>query len=198
MADGYMHHDKHYKISFSSNDYSHLESIKAAVGSNTKLYHGKKNGVNINCYELCLYSKRIFTDITKLGGSTKKSNTLRFPKVPKNMLPDFIRGYFDGDGSVHIVTYKATKNGKTYRELRCNFTCGSKKFIEAIRRNLKNAIGLPQKVIGQYGPHQFKLGYGTKNTIKLLKYMYYPGHGISLERKANFMEYHNSDLTKTT
>lgn len=191
MADGYMHHDKHYKISFSSNDYAHLEDIKKAVGSNTKLYREKKDGEYINCYDLCLYSKKIFFDIMKLGGKTRKSNTLEFPEIPRNLLPDFIRGYFDGDGSLFVVSYKATKNGKVYHELRSNFTSGNKKFIEAIRKNLADEIGLPLKIIGQYGPHQFKLGYGTKNTIKLIKYLYYPGHKLSLGRKANFIRIHN-------
>ena len=38
-----------------------------------------------------------------LGGKEKKSLDCHFPKVPNEYLRDFIRGYFDGDGSVWNV-----------------------------------------------------------------------------------------------
>ena len=35
-----------------------------------------------------------------MGGHPNKHATIKFPEVPKEFLFDFIRGFFDGDGSV--------------------------------------------------------------------------------------------------
>ena len=54
-------------------------------------------------YQLSLRSKIICEDLKKLGCLQKKSKILVFPtesQVPKNLIHHFIRGYFDGDGSV--------------------------------------------------------------------------------------------------
>lgn len=191
MADGSIHHDRHYKISFSSKDLDHLLSIKKAISASIDIYQSKKNGVLTNYYELYIYSKKMFQDIIKLGGQARKSTILKFPKIPEAFLADFIRGYFDGDGSVHYINYKKTKNNKRYncREIRSNFTCGSKKFILKLMHILNRRLGLSKKVIGQYGPHQFKLGYGQKDTKTMLNFMYYPKHKISLKRKRVYLNY---------
>ena len=47
-------------------------------------------------------SKMIFEDLLALGGSPNKSKSIRMPKVPKEFIGDFIRGLFDGDGSISI------------------------------------------------------------------------------------------------
>lgn len=49
---------------------------------------------------LCISSHEIYKDLTSLGLHPAKSYTITFPDVPKQYLPDFIRGFFDGDGSV--------------------------------------------------------------------------------------------------
>lgn len=51
--------------------------------------------------ELC--NKRLSRDLYRLGCVYRKSLILRFPteeQVPKHLLPHFVRGFFDGDGSI--------------------------------------------------------------------------------------------------
>ncbi len=187
FADGDMKHERSYRVSFSSKDLVHLEHIKRVMDSDAKIYRFHRNGVLQDSYYLTLHSKGLHNSLSSLGGMRSNSTNLTFPSVPTDLLPDFIRGYFDGDGSVHYVTYKATKNDKMYTEIRSNFTCGTISFLEEIRRILTSKLGLAKRVIGQYGPHQFKLGYGQKDTAKLLHFMYYPEHTISLKRKADYL-----------
>jgi hypothetical protein len=68
-----------------------------------------------------------------LGGTENKSLTLEFPEVPKEYLPDFIRGYFDGDGSIMRL-----KNNR----VNSAFTCGSKKFLIKLHQALKENAGV--------------------------------------------------------
>jgi hypothetical protein len=112
-----------------------------------------------------------------------------FPKIPSKYLPDFIRGFFDGDGSVFYVTYIHTKTKKPRTELRSNFTAGNSKFLESLQNIFIRMLSFKHKKVCPFNNGaSWKLGYGTYDTIKLLKFMYYPNHSISLERKAVFVE----------
>lgn len=56
-----------------------------------------------------IHSLKMKKDLIKLGCTPKKSLTLKFPtkeQVSKQFIPDFLRGYFDGDGNI----YEGTKN----------------------------------------------------------------------------------------
>jgi len=188
FADGYMRHEKSYRVIFSSLDLNHLQLIRKALESTSPIVRYRRNGILEKTSHLCVHSKKLYSNLQALGGIRNKSKTLSFPLVPHKFLPDFIRGHFDGDGSVHFIKYKHSKNGKIYTNVRSNFTSGSKQFLESIRDILSKDLGLYSKKVCQYGPHQFKLGYGQNDTGKLLRYMYYPKHKISFRRKAVFLK----------
>lgn len=188
FADGHMRHEKSYRVFFSSIDLDHLKLIRKALDSTSPIVRFWRNGVLEKSHRFCIHSKMLYYDLLVRGGIQSKSNSLRFPFVPKQFLPDFIRGFFDGDGSVHFITYKHSKNGKFYTNIRSNFTSGSRHFLESIRDILTKELGLYYRKVCQYGPHQFKLGYAQEDTRKLLEYMYYPDHKISLQRKAAFLK----------
>ena len=190
FADGYMRHSGSYKIVFNSNDYDLLKQIKQVINS-THLIYQRKNGnkFQLNNLQFIIYSKQIFLRLIDLGGVRYKSKKIRFPRVPYKYLPDFIRGYFDGDGSVFYANYVHTKNKKPRCELGSNFTSGNPKFLEDLQNVLANTLGFIKKKIGSYNKGASrKLGYGTKDTLKLLHFMYYPSYPIGLERKAAFLK----------
>ena len=67
---------------------------------NNKLYPA--NRINI-------VSKQLKKDLIQAGCTCTKSLTLTFPSeniIPKHLQHHFIRGYFDGDGSVFISNEK--------------------------------------------------------------------------------------------
>lgn len=108
--------------------------------------------------------------------------------MPKLYIRDFVRGYFDGDGSVFFVEYIRTKDKRHTRELRTNFTSGSKIFLEQFMKVLQRELGLPIKKLGTYNNgSSLKLGYGMKDSDTLLHYMYYNNFAIGLKRKADFV-----------
>lgn len=66
----------------------------------------------------------------QLGLTERKSKTVCFPNVPCKYMSDFIRGYFDGNGSVML-------NINAYNSYpRATFTTGSYSFIESLRSEL--------------------------------------------------------------
>lgn len=126
--------------------------------------------INFSC-------KVIYDDLIKLGGSEQKSMTLKFPDVPKEYLPDFIRGFFDGDGSVMYM-----KQGR----VNSAFTSGSKEFIDTLWQILKDEAGITG---GSYDPSSYTLRFGKKDSIKLGEYMYKNNPEMFLLRKRE--KFHN-------
>lgn len=187
FADGHMRHDKSYRIVFNSRDYSILLKIKECFKCNYPIKkYKRKDGID---YQLVLYSKYLYHRLLSLGGMQCKSKKVSFPKVPKKYLADFLRGYFDGDGSVFYTSYVHSKTKRLRRELRSNFTSGNKQFLEALQDILIKNLGFSRKRVVSYnnGSSQ-KLGYGTRDTLSLLKFIYYENYPIGLQRKANFFK----------
>ena len=103
-----MRKDRSYRISITSNDKEILESIRNIMGSTHPINKDKR----YRCWTIYIYSKYLYKALIELGGLRCKSKVMVFPLVPKKYLRDFIRGYFDGDGSVFFVTYARTKDKK--------------------------------------------------------------------------------------
>lgn len=54
--------------------------------------------------------EKFFNDLKKLGCVERKSNVLNAPEnIPKELVRHFIRGFFDGDGGVHLYNQKRCK-----------------------------------------------------------------------------------------
>lgn len=84
-----------FSIKLKKNDRCLLESILKEMKSSHKIYDYKNNSCGFN-----IGSKDICNDLISLGGIPNKSLGLKFPNIPSEFISDFIRGYFDGDGTV--------------------------------------------------------------------------------------------------
>ena len=123
--------------------------------------------------DLSINSLEISKDLSKLGCIQQKSLVLKFPNISSELIPHFIRGYFDGDGCISIK-----------KEYQLNIT-GTKEFITSIQEilieNLKINItkfSKRKKEVEIYSM-QYK---GRQNCIKILDFLY-KDCKISLERK---------------
>ena len=123
--------------------------------------------------DLSINSLKISKDLSKLGCIQNKSLILKFPNISSELIPHFIRGYFDGDGCISIK-----------KEFQLNIT-GTKEFITSIQeilcKNLeitKTKFSKRRKEVEIYSM-QYK---GKQNCIKILDFLY-KDCKISLERK---------------
>lgn len=122
------------------------------------------NTDNRNICTFAIYSKTIYDDIIKLGGKERKSLDLKFPNVPKKYLPDFIRGLWDGDGSVFYYKYS-----KTYFS---SYVSASKEFFtdhlhEVLKESQPNLRGCIVKDNSAY-----VLRFSIGDTVLLKRFMY--------------------------
>lgn len=88
-------------------DFDILEKIRICMDNEHPLeyldYSNKHDfGYNYkNQWRMLIFSKHMCDSLDKLGMTPNKSLTLEFPQLDKQFYRHFIRGYFDGDGSIH-------------------------------------------------------------------------------------------------
>lgn len=125
------------QISIQERDKQHLisfkEDIKAVNHKITKTSKSQYFG-----WHFSIRDKQMAEDLKKNGCIERKSLVLRFPnnqQVPDEYLIDFIRGYFDGDGTLSFDM----RNGKP--QIRFGF-CGTKEFLNTLKEKLelKNSL----------------------------------------------------------
>ena len=80
----------------------------------------------------------IYQDLLDKGLTPRKSKTLKFPEMPEEFQEHFIRGFFDGDGSVFKL-----KDGRVV----VKFTCWNPTFLIKLQDLLSQKIGVRNKKI---------------------------------------------------
>ena len=167
FADGCIYGGKMFDITLHKKDKYILKKIAEELKYKGNLYdYVDRQAVRIN-----FSCKVIYDDIVSLGGIENKSLKIEFPKVPKEYLPDFIRGYFDGDGCVMNL-----KNNR----LNSAFTCGSKKFLKTLLKVLKEEAGIEG---GSFDDSCSSLKFGKRDTLRLGNYIYKNSPELFLLRK---------------
>lgn len=103
-ADGTNSKTHKVAIGLQESDKHILESIQAELQTDAPLtyYNLKsKNPAWQNVYRLTICNQHLSTTLENLGMIPNKSLVLQFPQfLSKELIPHFIRGYFDGDGHV--------------------------------------------------------------------------------------------------
>lgn len=101
-------------------DKGHLEMIQSEIGG-CEVYEYESNGYKTCGWHCC--SSQIKKDLAIYGIIPHKTGTLSIPKVlDKQYWKDFIRGYFDGDGTI-------CKDGTGFR---VTITSANKEILEDI------------------------------------------------------------------
>ncbi len=167
FADGCIYSGKMFDITLHAKDKYILTRIAEKLDYKGPLY----DYVDRQAARLNFSCVVIYNDIIALGGTERKSLTVEFPNVPEEFLPDFIRGYFDGDGSIMRL-----KNNR----LNSAFTCGNRSFLEQIHKILKEKAGV---VGGSYDDSSASLKFGKKDTLKIGEYIYQNDPELFLLRK---------------
>lgn len=175
-------------IHLASLDYSHLEKFAKIIN-----YQGNLEKKEKDC-RINVYSPTYKNDlINNFDITPQKTKTIFIsPKIPKEFLSDYIRGYFDGDGCI----------SQTNGYLHISFTSGSEVLLEQIKEYFYNEgiiiRGKNQKPL-IYNDRQ--INYFCQNALNILDILYQNStDNIRLDRKyEKYLYYKNSmkkDLTK--
>jgi hypothetical protein len=162
-----------------------LEEIKKVIGSSHAISEKKKRDNQKQTYRLQVGSKDMCGDLLNLGLTERKSKTILFPEVSSEYFPDYLRGYFDGDGGVWVGFKNKKMKSKIYA-ISAYFTSGSKEFLIALKDILiKYGILGGSLVKKERG---FDLKYSINDSLILYKIMYNDKCSLFLKRKKDKFE----------
>lgn len=153
-----------------------LESFIKSVNGEMKVWkHGQRE-----ISEVHFSGKKITNDLIKLGATPKKTFTLCYPNIDKNLERHFLRGYFDGDGCIRINTDR--RDGSKRGDLR--IVSGSIEMLNKINERMNYLFGT--NVNKLYGPKnkEYKfIGWAGMNDIEKIYNGFYSDTDLFLKRK---------------
>ena len=138
-------------------------------------------------HKLALISDKLVSDIEKLGVIEQKTLVLTFPELPKELISHFIRGYFDGDGSVFVHRDSHSKETRDYLGINI---CGTKEFLEGFVKHLdflnENSCIYKEK---RRETNCWNLKFASNiRSLNLYHYMYKDCDDLYLSRKRKIFE----------
>jgi len=160
-------------VTLTSVDLEMLEKVKSLFDSTIHI-RKQTQGYDKSKYIYIIRfgHEKMTQDLKKLGLTPQKSLTMPFPDIPEEHVRHFIRGCWDGDGSVY---FEKRRPG----EIRASFVSGSEQFIKRIVLELYK-IGIERQRISYTKPSELGLP-GSKITI--YKYKDRNGYYIKLQGK---------------
>jgi hypothetical protein len=125
-------------------------------------------------YQVKITSELMAADVISNGVTPRKSHTLELPKISNDLKPHWLRGLFDGDGSVSVRD----------RSLAAQLTTASERLAEQLRE-LTSAF-LPRPCSLGRDREAYVLRWYADNAIALAEYMYQgdPQARPRMERKS--------------
>lgn len=146
-----------------------LRNILRAMDSDHKISAKKRSRTsNLEYFQIQIRDKIIYSDLLKLELTPRKSKTVRMPCVPQKFLGDFIRGCFDGDGTVFMWQDPRWRHAW---QMRSGFCSGSYGFLIDVQECLHKEYGLTHGSI-QKLKRAHLLCYSIADSIKLYYFIY--------------------------
>ena len=187
-ADGYNDTDRNsVSLGLKETDREVLDKITALMQPTKPLQYintqnnGFKNSQNQ--YRLVMESKKISQRLAELGCGKAKTHNLTFPteeQVPSCLIRHFVRGYFDGDGSV---------SGDKQKQF--SFV-GTMDFLIPLQQMLMSELGFSKTKLDQRHKERDdeirSLKYCGINQCKTFRDWLYKDATICMERKKNIFD----------
>jgi intein-encoded DNA endonuclease-like protein len=190
FTDGYiMERGSGLRVILASIDIELLEKVRFHLKSNrpiVKRVQGYDKTKYLYMFEF--FREQMRDDLIGHGLHQKKSLTMQFPEVPDAFKRHFIRGCWDGDGSVFFSGSK----------LRASYVSGSKTFIETLVAELYKA-GIHRRILregsetlqslralrAKYPAHQYPIRIHIESRSKS------PSYSIKIDSRDSLMRIYN-------
>jgi len=172
---------KYIDISLHKNDKMLLEDLKKFFKTEKPIYESTSDQ---NCH-LTLFSDVLYDIFNEYGIHPRKSKTLKLNKnIPSRFIPDFLRGVFDGNGSItksktrsiHLATTASKKFATQLEEMYSQINCTVKAYKTVSRKSISYVVSS-----------------GWKDGLKILKKLYSP-KSIFMPRKYEIFINHSRPI----
>ncbi len=177
-SDGCLSKDGRH-IDLTSKDKEQIDNFQKALGINKKIgyvYSGETGG---EAYRVQFSDARFWNYLHLIGLTSNKSKAISKVDIPGDFFFDFLRGLFDGDGSIHSYYDKRWSSSFMFY---LSFVSASRVFIDWLQKEILNKIGIKGSISHSSGTSWYQLKYAKRETQILIKAMY-SEDSISLSRK---------------
>lgn len=170
-ADGYVGEHNNFTLALSDkvdDNLCLLTRLKDEIGISKPVRHVIQG--NYGSYCLNFSSRQIVSDLNKLGVFPKKSLMMEnLPNIDEKYMSHFIRGLFDGDGSIYTYFDKYDNRMRTGFEI-----LGTYMFLDKIQDILVEKCNIKKTNLHQSHPELlYRISYkGIKSLISIREYLY--------------------------
>ena len=176
-----------FSLNITSTEKKHLYRIRKTLESEHKV--GKKTGGKENvAFQIQIRNQIIAKDLMKLGIFPRKTYNLGPIEVPDKYFSDFVRGFFDGDGTVYVYKVNGTP------QIKAGFVSSSLSFITRFNQQLCESLNISIKSIHKTVDRrrnriiQYSICFYIDDCEKLGDFMYGNDSSLFLPRKRKIFE----------
>ena len=156
-------------LQLSKKDKDMVDAFKEEHKAPRKITIGKRD----NSSSISITSRKMALDLSKYGVIPHKTFCTIFPDIDKRFYPDFIRGVFDGDGSLVV-----RKNGR-----RDFCICGTYELLNSIKQILVKELNVKDIKVSKEDTI-YTMRWGSKtDIIKICDWIYSTDSSLYLKRK---------------
>lgn len=168
-------------LSMAEKDVEHLEKFKNFISPNNILIKRKSYLSSTNkeyySYRFYITNKQITENLINNGCLWSKTYDIKFPThISKEMMPHFIRGFFDGDGNIT----------SSLRQNNLNFTCANYDFLIDLQNYLNLTCEMKKnKIVNDNRSEAKRIQWSAKKDLISFYNYIYKDATIYLDRKYN-------------
>lgn len=174
---------KYIKLSLSHKDKEHLEKFKKFMKSNNKISEylvgsSATKEKKYKCCEIKIGSNKIAAELAVYGIVPKKTHNVTIPDIPEELVKHYIRGVWDGDGTVLYRAGRPKYPDNIYPSVQL---CGNKEMLEAVQKVFEEELNItPSKLSPVSSIFLFRKD--TRNAKRIIDYLY-SDCSVYLDRK---------------
>jgi DNA-binding transcriptional regulator WhiA len=181
-----------FKFGLARKDISQLEKFKKHIKATHPIHTGITKAVNskhkdTQACSIVLLNPDFERQLSRFNITLRKTHIYKFPEWMINhpLVNHFMRGYFDGDGSIYKLRMRG---GRTIQNYGFN-VLGTREFLEVYKHILETQAGIDFKenrIRQRNGT--CSLDYGGNGILFKIKEFLYKDHTFCLERKRDLFD----------
>lgn len=168
-------------IDFTSQDVELAHLYRKCLGIQHIAIGYKKNSISgKRCSRIQFGDIHFYGWLEQIGLTQRKSLTLGPIAIPDKFFFDFVRGCFDGDGSIYSFWDTRWRDSFMFY---IAFASGSRKFVEWLREKIRLSVGIKGHISASAGENTLQLRYAKRESLILFQRMFYEKNLPCLRRK---------------
>lgn len=179
-TDGCLYKDRRH-LAFVSKDLQLIKIFQNCLGIKVKIAK-KQSGFKKGSYAYWVQFGDVvfYRFLVSIGLTPAKSKTIKEIEIPNEYFFDFLRGSFDGDGSLYSYWDKRWASSFLFY---LSFTSASLGHLTWLRKTLEELIGVKGHIIRSFNTRAYQLKYAKIEASLIFKKMYHSPNVPRLERK---------------